>query len=240
VPGGVQVPVDALRRLHAEEFLAWARALPDGPAPAAPHRDAVRAVSAAVWARVPAKAGCKDELHANSVYIALRHDVDGHSLDCFGATLCTIAGLAALGRASWLTLSEDHAYESHPLAGGAAGVGTCEIAVPGSNKEALMRRGREIAEVMREKSRIAPETSWMYMHTNAVVCRTVPMAIAAAAANINCDVRKGGGEQLVAAQLLELKAALLWALRDAGHLARFPCARPPLHGVLPPPWHPVF
>ena len=79
------------------------------------HRDAVRIISNAVWKKAyNKKHSIKDELHANSLYTCLRGYIDKKSLDCFGAAIVTIIGLNLCSyRNSLLTLSEDHAYESH-------------------------------------------------------------------------------------------------------------------------------
>lgn len=148
------------------------------------HRYQIRAMANAVWNRASAKPNVRDELHANSVYVALRGGIDKKSLDCFGAALSTVVGMylwhgdvdqegatepnGTQGERpshyfhSFLTLSEDHAYERHVLTEitsisssssntehppKAVG-GTCEVAIPGSTKLVKSKRGREIAAAL--------------------------------------------------------------------------------------------
>ena len=231
------------------------------------HREAVRRAADAVWLRVPSKPSARDELHANGVYALLRGRIDGKSLDCFGSALVIVCALLLSGRTSYLTLSEDHAYESHPLsspprdgdgrgreegiegappaasasASGIDGYGTCEIAVPGNTKAARERRGREIGETFSSDGssssskphrwgggsgtgRLTAHTSWLYMASNPIVCRTVPLAIAAAVANVNCHIETLGGKNVSSGPLYDIKGELLWALYDGGFLDGFPYA----------------
>jgi hypothetical protein len=117
------LPLDRLRRLVGEEFMPLldvARSHVDADADAGGggeslHRRTVRAVSDVIWGKARNKnSSIRDEPHANSLYACLRGDVDGRSLDCFGSALLVVIGMNVLGfRGSTLTLSEDHAYESH-------------------------------------------------------------------------------------------------------------------------------
>lgn len=225
--------------------------------PQSPHRCTVQSLSNSVWKRAQNKAQMKDELHANSLYICLCGDVDNKSLDCFGAALLTVIGMNILGFDSYLTLSEDHAYESHwedstsNMSGAvvadsaASNEGnepssqttarrrtTCEVAIPGNTKASQLKRGREIMATFTDvKSTITPETSWLYMASNAVICDTPGMALAAMLGNVNCDVEKfkktnnnEGKPQVVSAALYKLKRDMLWILYDAGYMAKFPFA----------------
>jgi hypothetical protein len=141
----------------------------------------------------------------------------------------------------------DHAYEKHIIrvageeeAGSASAAaiprtleGTCEVAIPGSTKRQKAKRGCEIAETFRDKKAcvlLTPETSWLYMGTNPVVCSTVPMSLVPIVANINCNIRSkppgsGGkikGSSLESRQLYRLKRELLWILYDLGATKAFP------------------
>ena len=159
------------------------------------HRRTVRAVSNAVWGRARNKnSSMRDEPHANSLYACLRGDVDGRSLNCFGAALLVVVGMNALGfRGSTLRLSEDHAYKSHPNGGARA---TCEVAVSGNTMAARAKRGREISRTFEDSSakrggpsnNITAEMSWLYMAKNPVLCDNPRMVMAAMIPNLNCDV----------------------------------------------------
>ena len=116
------IPFQALERLIQNEFVPLVDSI---TAPSNSHRDTVRAISNALWAKVAPKSQVRDELHANSVYVVLRSHLDKKSLDCFGAALVTITACRLKGLQSRLTLSEDHAYES-------SSEGTCEVAIPGN------------------------------------------------------------------------------------------------------------
>eukprot|EP00956_Cyclotella_meneghiniana_P013709 scaffold19997_cov84-Cyclotella_meneghiniana.AAC.3 len=205
------------------------------------HRCTVQSLSNSIWKRAQNKSQMKDELHANSLYICLCGDVDNKSLDCFGAALLTVVGMNILGFESYLTLSEDHAYESHweESAGSDEMTAerrrrtTCEVAIPGNTKASQCKRGKEISHTFSElKSNITPETSWLYMASNAVVCDTPGMVLGAILGNVNCDVEKlkktsssnDEKPQVVSEELYKLKRDMLWILYDAGFIARFPFA----------------
>jgi menin len=182
----------------------------------------VRAVANAVWAKAIPKPNVRDELHANSLYVLLRGHVDKRSLDCFGAAVVTISGLYMLGYTnSMLTLSEDHAYERHTEN---SCICTCEMAVPGNTLAQRQKRGREIAATFSENKqrKLTPETSWLYMASNPVVCDSTAMALVAVMGNINCTIEKRKGSCLASRQLYEVKRELLWVLYDAGHMKQFP------------------
>ena len=153
---------------------------------------------------------------------------------------------------SRLALSEDHAYETHYVTtttttttdptthknGNESVVrtvvvrGTCEVAVPGNTHVAQAKRGREIGEtfVSGSTSSLTPETSWLYMASNPVICDSLGMTLAAVVGNINCtiDKKKSGGsssvQSLSSGQLFDVKRELLWVLYDQGHLSKFPFA----------------
>jgi len=237
------IPIDALRRLVTEEFAPFCQQLTEDIAtvefsaaskrsststdttsmPISEHRQAVRCVSNAVWKKAQGKAkSTRDELHANSVYVCFRGNIDKRSLDCFGAAVVTIASLHNVlpdaSSFSFLTLSEDHAYESHTLSndaltnGGTTTTtttahanmsdrkvyGTCEIALPGNTKEIQQTRGLEVAEALKKVNKrkstsscnnmVTPETSWLYMRAHPVICDSIPMTLAAVVGNINCSI----------------------------------------------------
>ena len=218
------------------------------------HRRTVQTLSNSLWKRAQNKTNMKDELHANNLYILLRGNVDNKSLDCFGAALLTVTGMNILGFESCLTLSEDHAYESHweeesvddgtdkasssnssncsskttPLRKRA----TCEVAIPGNTLASQSKRGKEISETFIQlKSSITPESSWLYMASNPVLCDSPGMALAALLSNVNCDVEKmkmgtnsDGKPQVVSKALYKLKRDMLWTLFDAGYMKNFPFA----------------
>ena len=213
------------------------------------HRILAQKISSAIWARVPSKPSARDEMHSNSVYIALRGNIDNKTLDCFGATVSTIAGMHMLGKTnSLLTLSEDHAYESHfetalkiennqECHSANASISskndllsilkTCELAIPGNSKIAQSKRGKEISfSFSKMKSELNPQTSWLYMASNPVICLNVSMAIAAVISNINCFIEKQSKSQIsvINGQLCELKRDLLWILKDRGCISKFPYA----------------
>lgn len=215
------------------------------------HREAVQTVANIIWKRAQnKKCGTlmQDELHANSLYTCLCGDVDGKSLDCFGAASLVVVGmnLSGLGN-SCLTLSEDHAYESHwkQLQDGERKDadfvrGTCEVAIPGNTKTAQSKRGRDISETFssqdqsstqrKKRNAITAETSWIYMAKNPVICENAGMVLAAMIGNVNCDVekqkQKTGEEKMpvVSGPLYKLKRDLLWVLHDAGFMKKFPFA----------------
>ena len=205
------------------------------------HRQTVRAVANAIWKRAQNKnSSIQDELHANSLYTCLCGDVDSKSLDCFGSTLLVVLGMNILGfSSSCLTLSEDHAYETHlddtEGINGVPNRATCEVAIPGNTKAAQAKRGKDIAstfENLKRGNSITPETSWLYMHGNAVICDTPGMALAAMVGNLNCDIDKqnsaaianGSKQQIVSKQLYKMKRDILWILYHEGHMAKFPFA----------------
>jgi hypothetical protein len=206
------------------------------------HRETVHSLSNAIWKRCQKKSSSiQDELHANSLYVCLCGDVDGKSLDCFGAALSTVIGMNLLGYESILTLSEDHAYESHlDSRNETTHYSTCEVAIPGNTKVSQSKRGREISETFidlqkqspRQQSRrnVSAETSWLYMKDNAILCHTPGMALAALVGNMNCDIGKQkpvgetGKPQFVSGALYKLKRDMLWVLFDAKCIDFFPFA----------------
>jgi len=224
------------------------------------HRSRVQAVANAIW-DTAGSSQKKDEEHANSLYVCLRGHIDRKSIDCLGVSVATVAGVKLLQQqagnepskavvTSMLALSEDHAYEKHiiRIAGeeeatvstsaaatiGTTLEGTCEVAIPGATKRQKAKRGCEIAETFRDKKAcilLTPETSWLYMGTNPVVCSTVPMSLVPIVANINCNIRSkhpgstGGkikASSLESRQLYHLKRELLWILYDLGATEAFP------------------
>ena len=214
------------------------------------HRSTVQTLSNSIWKQAQNKSQMKDELHANSLYICLCGDIDNKSLDCFGAALLTVIGMNILGFESCLTLSEDHAYESHWEEDANAAIpdsteitgndfkiatkrrATCEVAIPGNTKAIQSKRGREISETFAEsKSPISPDTSWLYMASNAVICDTPGMILAAILGNVNCDVEKlkksainDDKPQTVSGAMYKLKRDMLWILYEAGYMEKFPFA----------------
>ena len=199
------------------------------------HRQTVRAVSNNIWKRAQNKSSSmQDELHANSLYTCLCGDVDGKSLDCFGAALLVVVGMNIMGFSrSCLTLSEDHAYESHlEEDGNSAKRATCEVAVPGNTKAAQSKRGKDISYTFEQLKRdnINAETSWLYMGANPVLCDSPSVVMAALVANLNCDIDKQkpssdiSKPQIVSGQLYKLKRDMLWVLHGAGHMTKFPFA----------------
>ena len=208
------IPMASLIRLVHDEFLPLIETIPSHGNNN--HRQKVQSLSNAIWKRCQNKSSSmQDELHANSLYVCLCGDVDGKSLDCFGAALSTVIGMNLLGCTSILTLSEDHAYESHFLETQSEenpgkpttscnnsnnDYATCEVAIPGNTKASQSKRGREISETFidlqkqspRQQSRknITAETSWLYMKDNAVLCDNAGMALAALVGNMNCDIDK--------------------------------------------------
>lgn len=214
------------------------------------HRSTVQTLSNSIWKRAQNKSQMKDELHANNLYVCLCGDIDNKSLDCFGAALLTVIGMNILGFESCLSLSEDHAYESHWGEDANATTpttekitdnsfqmatktrATCEVAIPGNTKAVQLKRGREISETFLEtKSTVTPETSWLYMASNAVVCDTPGMILAAMLGNVNCDVERlkktsinDDKPQVVSGAMYKLKRDMLWILYDAGYLEKFPFA----------------
>jgi Menin len=209
------IPLSALERLVSNEFM---------PPSAATHRLAAQAVANWIWAQVVPKSNAKDVLHANSLYVVLQGRIDGKSLDCFGAALCTVIGLCKLGfRDSVLTLSsEDHAYETHTQGDRTC---TCEVATPGNTKAQKAKRGQETAKTFQGHSTLTPETSWLYMATCPVYCRTTHDILAAALANLNPLIEtKPRIAEITSEPLLLLKRKLLWILKDAGQIDQFPSA----------------
>eukprot|EP00986_Skeletonema_menzelii_P018415 scaffold26636_cov153-Skeletonema_menzelii.AAC.26 len=244
------IPVASLIRLVHDEFTPLIAAVPNH---SNIHRQIVQSLSNAIWKRCQNKSSSmQDELHANSLYVCLCGDVDGKSLDCFGAALSTVIGMNLLGFRSILTLSEDHAYESHLLGtqneeksnktttSSKIEYATCEVAIPGNTKASQSKRGREISETFidlqkqspRQQSRknITAETSWLYMKDNAVMCDNAGMTLAALVGNMNCDIDKqkpigeSGKPQIVSGALYQMKRDMLWALYDAGYINNFPFA----------------
>ena len=210
------------------------------------HRIAVRHISNAIWKKAQSNKSLnvKEELHANSLYVLLRGgSIDKKSLDCFGAALITIITCQYLGYNSLLTLSEDHAYECHPIVtpnrtNADADVDdanttydTCEVAIPGYTKVIQQKRGCRIETTIQQQSNpnLTPQTSWLYMRKNPIVCNTIPMMIAAIVGNINCTIGNNPNAGKASASssssnaitnvsvpLYQLKRDLLWCLYDGG------------------------
>jgi hypothetical protein len=67
---------------------------------------------------------------------------DMKSLDCFGASVVTIAVMHMFGIDSKLCLSEDHDYEIH----GQHNKESCELAIPSNIKLAKSKRAGNIAQ----------------------------------------------------------------------------------------------
>ena len=221
------IPFGALQRLIHEEFVPRVNSVSvESSNPT--HRSIVQALSNMVWTNALSKPNVRDEVHANSVYVWLRGILDRKSLDCFGAALTTIAGSLIKGlNSSQLVLSEDHAYERHvedetttpPT------LGTCEVAIPGTTKAVQGKRGREIAATFSSDAILTPETSWLYMASNPVVCDSLPMTLVAVVGNINCTIQKPlplHKKSLASGQLYDMKRDLLWILYDQGHMDKFP------------------
>jgi menin len=226
------------------------------PATTTRHRELVKAIANVIWSQTLHKPNTRDKWHANSVYVWLRGNIDKKSLDCFGSALITLAGCHLVQQSqqnglatkttptslttSRLALSEDHAYETHYITStdptdnhGDKNVlvvrGTCEVAVPGNTHAAQAKRGREIGETFVPGSNLTPETSWLYMASNPVICESLGMTLAAVVGNINCTIdKKSGGsssvQSLASGQLFDVKRELLWVLYDQGHLSKFPFA----------------
>ncbi len=215
------LPFEALQRLIRKEFTPKMNF--SSSIESTSHREIVKTVANIIWSHTLTKPNTRDEIHANSVYVWLRGRIDRKSLDCFGAALTTIAGCHIRGlTSSLLALSEDHAYERHVLESGA--IGTCEVAVPGTTKAAQAKRGREIAETFPKDALLTPQTSWLYMASNPVVCDSIPMMLVAVIANINCTIEKQQSNKkcLASGQLYDFKRDMLWILYDQGHMAKFP------------------
>lgn len=247
------IPIGALSRLIDEDFLPLLRqtqaqlqlnADTKQEKGESLHRQTARAVANAIWKRAQNKnSSMQDELHANSAYTCLCGEIDGKSIDCFGSALLVVIGMNMLGfETSCLTLSEDHAYESHieeredssannrsfRLPGNRS---TCEVAVPGNTKAAQSKRGKCISETFEQLKRdnISAETSWLYMGKNPVVCDSPGMALAAMVSNVNCDIdkQKPGGSadkpQVVSRALYRMKRDMLWHLHEQ-YMNNFPFA----------------
>mmetsp|Transcript_27211 Transcript_27211/g.56689 ORF Transcript_27211/g.56689 Transcript_27211/m.56689 type:complete len:634 (+) Transcript_27211:170-2071(+) len=256
------IPIDSIRRLVDKEFLplvhhARAELSKNDVKKSAKsqegesiHRRTVRAVANAIWKRAQnKKSSMQDELHANSLYTCLCGDVDSKSIDCFGSALLVVIGMNIIGfGTSCLTLSEDHAYESHINQEDGGGNhatkncvddlspskkrATCEVAIPGNTKAAQSKRGKEISCTFEQLKRdnITAEISWLYMAKNPVLCDSPGMAMAAVVSNLNCDIDKqkpgvdGGKPHVVSRPLYQMKRDMLWILHDAGNMAKFPFA----------------
>lgn len=241
------IPMCALERLVKTEF--WSRILDPAQesilsldtTPSSleaiqnRHRSRVRAVANGVW-DAAVKSSKKDEEHANSLYVCLRGTIDRKSIDCLGSSVTTVAGVKLLQAKetkegadviSMLTLSEDHAYERHSIRlPKEEKEGTCEVAIPGSTKRQKDKRACEIKYTFIDKKAcelLTPESSWLYMATNPVVCSTVPMSLVPIIANINCNISGSSkGSSLESRQLYRLKRELLWILYDEGAMKKFP------------------
>ena len=210
------LPYSAVERMVATELTV--------PSTESDHRLAAQTISNWVWSKVKSKSNVKDELHANSIYIVLRGLVDGKSVDCFGAALATVICLRMQGfLTSTLTLSEDHAYESHTV-GEDAALETCEVAIPGNTQAQRKKRGQEIAKTFRNESVLTPETSWLYMGRAPVRCDSTASILAAAIANMNPMIECKASSEIYSEPLTELKRDLLWVLYDTEALGRFPFA----------------
>ena len=231
------IPFGALQRLIRDEFVPKIQSvsvasLSSSSLPS--HRETVQAVANMIWAHTLNKPNTRDEIHANSVYVWLRgRMIDRKSLDCFGAALTTIAGCHIRGlTSSQLVLSEDHAYERHVISersssttSGQPSFGTCEVAVPGTTKAAQLKRGREIAHTFSKGTTLTPQTSWLYMASNPVVCDSLPMTLVAVVGNVNCTIERQlhpHNRSLMSGQLYDFKRDLLWILYDHGHMSKFP------------------
>lgn len=219
------IPIDAIRRLVSVEFRSFLSDLKVDPS-SSDHRDVVRTVANGIWQKAIPKPNIRDEIHANSLYACMRGQIDKKSIDCFGISVVTVAALHMLGvGSSHLCLSEDHAYEIHESS--TSSTGTCEVAIPGNNKLSRSKRARGI-EFTFEKTKLTtphltPETSWLYMALNPVICDTVEMTLVAVMGNINCTIeKKKNGFYLGSGQLYDMKRELLWILYDYGHMKRFP------------------
>lgn len=206
------IPIDALQRLVSQEFTPSVTEHGDD------HRQAARNLSNWVWEKVISKSNVRDEKHANSLYTVLRGRIDNKSVDCFGAALVTVMALRQNGYPSILSLSEDHAYESH-----GDNDETCEVAIPGNTKSQKQKRGQDIAETLKKRE-LTPATSWLYMAGNAVLCDTPAKLLAAALANINCLIESKSNYEKYSRPLLIMKRELLWILKDGGKLDCFPFA----------------
>ncbi len=256
------IPLQALRSLVHEDFVPLLHRTREEDRNAqkpteseSRHRQTVRSVANAIWKRAQNKKqgnnNMQDELHANSLYSCLCGDIDGKSLDCFGAALLTVIGMNMLGfEKSCLTLSEDHAYESHYLeeevekevsANNQSGGeeknmkrSTCEIALPGNTLAVQSKRGQDISHTFAQlkHDHITAETSWLYMAKNAVRCETHCMVMAAILSNLNCDIDKQKPSPLVGSSaekahvvsraLYKMKRDMLWILYD--DITSFPFA----------------
>eukprot|EP00957_Ditylum_brightwellii_P028776 2173433-Ditylum_brightwellii.AAC.1 len=112
------IPYDAMIRLVQNEFLLplTQQQQQQQTQNSTTHRATAKEVSNYIFTNIPSKSNVRDEKHANSLYIVLRGRAISKSIDCFGAALSTVIGLRYLGyHSSTLTLSEDHAYESHSI-----------------------------------------------------------------------------------------------------------------------------
>jgi hypothetical protein len=218
------------------------------------HRRTVRAIANAIWKKAQKNkkkssnsSNNRDELHANSLYTCLCGNIDNKSLDCFGITLLVVIGMNILGFTnSTLTLSEDHAYESHRLCinddnddARARGCGraTCEVAISGNTKDIQTKRGQEISCTFAEsKNGLSVDNSWLYMFKNPILCNNPCMILMAMIANMNCDIDKqkpitidssSTKSLLISRSLYLLKRDMLWILHDHAsdnRIMRFPFA----------------
>jgi len=238
------IPLDSIQRLVNDEFIPIINQAQDTVNNAKSnttsakgesiHRQTIRAVSNAIWKKAQNRnSNMQDELHANSLYSCLCGDVDKKSIDCFGSALLSVVGMNILGFNSSLTLSEDHAYETHVDSTDSTDVrSTSEIAIPGNTKAAQSKRGKDIASTFEELNcdSITPETSWLYMHGNAVICDTPLMTLAAMIGNLNCDIdkQKVGGDgtkpHIVSKPLYKIKRDMVWILYDYEYMSTFPFA----------------
>jgi len=218
------LPAGSLDRLVVEEFMPLLDGAGRIPQPAegddadGPHRDAVRSIANALWGRARNRTS---ENHSKSVYSLLRGEVESPKMgiDCFSSTLLAVCGMNVLGRRSFLTLSEIHAYESHRPGGAGGERKTCEVSYVGA--DAAAKRGMSISEI-REFKATDTDDSWMYMNGCPVICETAGEALAALVSATNFDIDKN--KDVYSEALIEIKRDMLWVLFDAGFLKRIPYA----------------
>lgn len=166
-------------------------------------RACIKVVAEAVWKAI-GRSSKENILHAQSVHSF----IEGKALDCFGVTLTTLCVLMELGVTTLnLTLSEDHAYISFMDGSKRA---TADVATTVKKD-----RGNPVQPA---KGNLP---CWAYMHQQPVVCSTAPVALAAAAANINSTIGgKEDGEE--DDSLVAFKREVLRSLNKLGALESFP------------------